>query len=69
MAHPKSGQREGHLLMSGRTGTAQTVRASERGEFNLEGRRPRLAASALVTVYGGHLSGQAFLKHSSLRTR
>ena len=23
------------------------------------------AASALVTVYGGHLRGQAFLKHSS----
>jgi len=27
--------------------------------------RPRRAASALVTVYGGHLRGQAFLKHSS----
>ena len=27
--------------------------------------RPRRAASALVTVYGCHLRGQAFLKHSS----
>ena len=27
--------------------------------------RPSCAASALVTVYGGHLRGQAFLKHSS----
>ena len=26
---------------------------------------PRRTASALVTVYGGHLRGQAFLKHSS----
>ena len=26
---------------------------------------PGRAASALVTVYGGHLGGQAFLKHSS----
>jgi len=28
-------------------------------------RRPRRTASALVTVYGGRLRGQAFLKHSS----
>jgi hypothetical protein len=27
--------------------------------------KPRRAASALVTVYGGHLRGQALLKHSS----
>lgn len=26
---------------------------------------PGRTASALVTVYGGHLRGQAFLKHSS----
>jgi hypothetical protein len=44
-------------------GNAHGVRG-ESGELNLNG-RPRRTASALVTVYGGHLRGQAFLKHSS----
>jgi len=40
------------------------VPALVRSGVELEG-RPRRTASALVTVYGGHLRGQAFLKHSS----
>lgn len=63
MAQPKCGKFR-ILLVSGKE--RERLKCGGRSAVGVEPEgRPRRSASALVTLYGGHLRGQALLKHSS----